>query len=68
LIDPKIQTCNICGNKWKPKIHHKIWMLIHGEYTRKCPQCGAILTYKLIHHVVKINSTKILNERIWENG
>ena len=67
-IDPKLQTCNYCHCSWKPKLHHKILMLIFGEYTRKCNQCGAVMKFRFIGHVVKVDSVKVLNERIWENG
>jgi len=66
-IDPKIQYCQ-CGHTWKPKTRHKILMLIFGSYSRICPQCQAVMEFKLMNHVVKTNSKKVLNERIWENG
>ena len=66
-IDPKLHHCK-CGMTWKPKTYHKIIMLVRGEYTRKCPRCGAVMKFRLIGHVVKVSSKKVLDEEIWKNG
>lgn len=67
-IDPKMFHCNVCGTSWKPKLYHKIIMLCFGSYSRKCNQCGTVMVFRLISHVVRVSSVKVLNERIWENG
>ena len=67
-IDPKLHYCNYCHCSWKPKLRHKVLMLIFGSYTRKCNQCGSVMKFKCIHHVVKVDSKRVLNERIWENA
>lgn len=66
--DPKSQKCTHCECSWTPGTHHKILMLLLGKYSWTCPRCGAVMTYRLINHVVKVDSKKVLNERIWENG
>ena len=67
-IDPKMFHCSVCGLSWKPTTFHKLLMLVRGGYSRKCPQCGTVMKFRLIHHVVRVSSVKVLNERIWENG
>lgn len=68
MIDPKLHFCR-CGCKWKPKLIHKLIMLVFGKYTKKCNQCGASMEFILVHHVVKIKTEEIKNkERIWKNG
>ena len=67
-IDPKIIKCTNCNCSWKPGTLHKIRMLLFGDYTRYCPQCGTRMRYKLIYHVVKVESKKILDENIWRNS
>lgn len=67
MIDPKLQTCT-CGCSWTPGTIHKIIMLLCGEYVWTCPQCQSKLTFKLMNHVVKTRTEKVLNERIWKNG
>lgn len=64
-MNPKIQYCQ-CGCSWTPGTYHKIMMLLKGEYVWTCPQCQSRLTFKLIHHVVKVDTVKVLDERIWK--
>ena len=67
-IDPTCHYC-ICGVSWKPKLRHKLLMLLFGGYSRKCPQCGTVMKFVLVHHVVKTETNVIKNrDRIWENG
>ena len=67
-IDPTLEYCN-CGLTWRPKLYHKILMLIFGTYTRTCPQCGTRLTFKLANHVVKIQTETIKDkESVYQNG
>ena len=67
-IDPTLEYCN-CGLTWRPKLYHKILMLVFGEYTRTCPRCGTRLTFKLANHVVKIRTETIKDkEEVYKNG
>ena len=66
-LDPKVQYCR-CGYQWLPKWYHKIFMLIFGEYNRRCPQCNSVMTFELIHHVVKINTEKGRCSEIWRKS
>jgi hypothetical protein len=66
-IDPLRQTCN-CGYSWKPRLYHKIIMLIYGHYTHTCPQCHSRSKLVLVNHVVKIGSEKVLDEMIWRRS
>jgi hypothetical protein len=64
-IDPKLQYCS-CGMTWTPGTRHKILMLLFGEYTRRCPQCGTRMTFKLMNHVVKVRTEAIKDkEKLW---
>ena len=64
-MNPKLQYCK-CGCSWSPGTYHKIMMLLKGEYVWTCPQCQSRLTFKLMHHVVKVDTVKVLDERIWK--
>ena len=68
MIDPKLHYCQ-CGCSWRPGTIHKLIMLLHGSYTRTCPQCQTRLTFRLIHHVVKTETRGLKNrDRIWKNA
>ena len=67
-IDPKVIKCTNCGCSWKPGTIPKLRMLLFGDYTRNCPQCGTRMKYRLVYHVVKIESKKILSESIWRKA
>ena len=64
-MNPKIQYCQ-CGYQWIPGTYHKIMMLLKGEYVWTCPKCQARITFQLIGHVVKVDTVKVLDERIWK--
>lgn len=64
-MNPKLQYCK-CGCSWSPGTYHKIMMLLKGEYVWTCPRCQSRLTFKLMHHVVKVDTVKVLDERIWK--
>jgi hypothetical protein len=64
-MNPKLQYCK-CGYSWTPGTYHKIMMLLKGEYVWTCPRCQSRLTFPLIGHVVKVDTVKVLDERIWK--
>ena len=64
-IDPTLEHCS-CGYSWRPGTLSKIVMLVKGEYVWTCPQCQSRLTFKLIHHVVKVDTKRVLDESIWK--
>ena len=44
-------------------------MLLFGEYTRTCPQCGTRMKFKLMNHVVKTETKAIKNrDEVYKNG
>ena len=68
-IDPKLQRCTSCGMTFRPGTYHRILMLIRGEYSWRCPRCHSVLKFRLIHHVVKVDTISIKNRSsIWKNG
>ena len=67
MIDPKLQTCSECGCSWRPGTFHKILMLVRGSYSRRCPQCGMVMRFVLVHHVVKVESKTVKGKReLWK--
>ena len=67
-IDPLLHYCN-CGCSWRPGTIHKIIMLLTGSYVRRCPQCQTVMRFRLIHHIVKVETREIKNrDRIWERA
>ena len=67
MIDPKLKYCT-CGRSWKPGLYHKIMMLIFHEYTWTCPSCHTRLKFKLIYHVVKVETKKVDKKELWKRG
>lgn len=65
-LDPKVHFCR-CGYTWKPRLYHKVVMLLRGEYLWQCPRCQSVMRFRLMNHVVKVGSKK-MNEKIWRNG
>ena len=67
-IDPKLQYCQ-CGNVFRPGTYHKLLMLLLGECSWRCPQCHSVLKFRLIHHVVKVDTVSIKErDKVWKNG
>ena len=67
-IDPKTHRCK-CGMTFRPGLYHKIIMLLFNGYSWRCPQCGTVMKFRLINHVVKIETKKIPNkESVYRNG
>ena len=68
VIDPKLHYCQ-CGCSWTPGTYHKIVMLLRGDYVRRCPQCGTIMRFVLVNHVVKVETKTIKDrDRVYRNG
>ena len=63
-IDPKLQYCQ-CGYTWKFSKWELLLMFLGIRNTFRCPQCQAVMEFKLIHHTVKIKSKNVLDEDIW---
>ena len=67
-IDPTLQYCQ-CGHTFRFRTWHKLWMLLFQEYTYRCPQCHSVLKFRLISHVVKVDTVSIKNrDEVWRNG
>lgn len=66
-MNPNSQHCTDCGKIWKPRLYHRIIMLICGEYTYSC-SCGCRMKFRLIHHVVKVSSEKLDKKELWKRG
>jgi len=67
-IDPKLQYCR-CGMTFTPGIYHKLLMLLFGGYSWRCPQCHSVLKFRLVYHVVKVETESIRNrDKVWRNG
>lgn len=65
MVDPKLHYCQ-CGLSWRPRLYHKLVMLVFGSYTRRCSQCGGVMEFRLCNHVVKIKSEQIKDkESLW---
>lgn len=67
MFNPKLQSCNYCGYGWMPRLYHKLVMLVRGRYVFICPKCHAVLVYRLIGHVVKVEH-KPADKSIWRKG
>ena len=67
-FDPKLQYCK-CGMTFTPGTYHKLLMLLFGEYSWRCPRCHSVLKFRLISHVVKVETESIKNrDKVWRNG
>ena len=67
-IDPTVHYCK-CGCSWRPGTFHKLVMLVRGEYVHECPQCHTRMKFKLIYHVVKVETMEVKNRKeLWKNG
>lgn len=67
-IDPKIHQCK-CGMSWRPGTYHKLLMLLFGRYVYTCPKCQTRMTFRLIGHVVKVETVEVKGkEELWRNG
>ena len=67
MIDPLEQKCN-CGYRFHIPAWTKLCMLLFGDYNYHCPQCGAVLTFRLVYHTVKISTNETIEKEIWRNG
>lgn len=67
-IDPKLQYCQ-CGYSFVPGVLMKMRMLVFGECSWRCPHCHSVLKFRLIHHVVKVDTVSVKErELIWRNS
>ena len=66
-IDPKLHHCK-CGLTWRPGTYHKIIMLLFGSYSWRCPRCQTVMKFRLIGHVVKVDTETVDKESLWRNG
>ena len=67
-IDPELNYCQ-CGYTFHITSWQRMRMLLHGDLIITCPQCHNRMTFRLIHHTVKVNTESIKDKgRIWRNG
>ena len=65
-MDPLEHRCR-CGYRFHISIFQKLLMLLFGDYLFICPVCHRRLKFRLVYHVVKVES-KEMNKGVWENG
>ncbi len=66
VVDPVVQYCS-CGHVFKPRVEHKIIMLMEGEYRHVCPDCGVVMVFELMNHVVKVDTLENKDKwKIWK--
>ena len=61
-IDPKSFMCQ-CGQPIQVSDWQRLRMLIFGDITITCSRCQSRLTFRLIHHTVKVG-TMVNKDRI----
>ena len=67
-IDPLLNYCG-CGYTFHVSTWQKLRMLLFGDLVITCPRCGTRMTYRMIHHEVKINTESIKNKgEVYKNG
>lgn len=67
-MDARMQYCR-CGYSFIPSFFMKLLMLVRGEYNMTCPQCGSVMKFVLVNHVVKTGVIENKNrEKLWEYG
>ena len=67
-IDPKLKYCS-CGYTFHVSTLQKLRMLLQDSIIITCPRCGNRMTFRLIHHTVKVNSEPIKNKgEVYKNG
>ena len=68
MIDPKQKYCS-CGYTFHVSTLQKLRMLLQDSIIITCPRCGNRMTFRLIHHTVKVNSEPIKNKgEVYKNG
>ena len=68
MINPKSHACTVCGYTWEFNKFQKLLMFMGFKKYFMCPQCQCKMEFRLLYHVVKISSRKVLNEDIWKRG
>lgn len=66
-VNPEQKSCN-CGYKFYISTFQKVRMLLQGDIIITCPKCGNKMTFRLIHHCVKIRTEKDKKIEVWENA
>ena len=66
-IDPKLQRCR-CGWYFRPTKVQKCLMILLNDYSIRCPQCGAKMTLRCVHHVVCIKRENLDKTELWKKG
>ena len=54
-VDPEMKSCN-CGYHFYISKFQKVRMLLFGDIIITCPKCSSKMTFRLIHHSVKIKT------------
>ena len=67
-MDPLRQQCQ-CGHTFYISTLQRLRMLIFGDMVITCPRCQNRMTFRLVHHTVKVNTESIKNKgEIYKNG
>lgn len=63
-IDPLQHQCR-CGYRFHINIFQKLRMLLFGDYLWICPVCHRRIWFRLLYHIVKVES-KEMNKEVWK--
>lgn len=68
VVDPELHYCN-CGYSFKFGSWSKVRMLLQNSYKYTCPRCGTIMIFRLVNHVVKVDTVEVKGRNeVWKNG
>lgn len=66
-FNPKWEYCK-CGQVFKPKLYHKVFILIFGKYTWNCPHCYHQIELKMCYHIFVNKRKDFKDDKIWRRG
>ena len=69
VIDPKLQSCEVCNCHFYITKFQQLRMLLFGDIRVRCPRCQSRMRFRLVYHSVKVSNER--NERVfdvWRKG
>ena len=68
MIDPLVNKCTYCDWTFRITLLQRIRMLVFGDIVIQCPICHTRMTFRLIHHSVKVSSSAVKRNDLWRRG
>lgn len=57
-----------CGHIFDFNLYQRLYLFFHKNYVFRCPKCGKLTYYRLIHHIIADNTVSFEENKLLKDN